>query len=539
MDRKTIFINGKVITMSKEKPSAEAFLVEGDVFNKVGTNEEIMALADENTEIVDLNNQTILPGMNDSHMHLISYALSTKKVDLRGCKSLEDLREAILSYLDSEEQFFGEWIVGHGWNDENFNDRRYPTREFLDEICSDRPIFLSRACYHIAAVNSKALELANINSETKDPDGGKIDRDASGEATGILRENALLLPYNMIPMPQDVEQIKQLIKSGINDALMVGLTSIQTDDFKHVGSYKKVLKAYKELYEEGDLDLRINLQMLLTIEELKEFSDLNIHTGMGNSYLKYGPLKVLADGSLGGKTAALEEPYEGDEENRGILIYDNNKLEALLRLAADNGLQLAVHAIGDGAMNQLLEIFDKFFGNGEKNHRSRLIHCQITNKKIIDKMKELNVIADIQPSFLMTDMKMVPARIGDKRARDSYNWKTMLEKGVVAAGGSDCPIESFNPFLGIYAAVTRMDMESKPEGGWYPEECLSVDEAIEIYTVGSSYATFEENLKGKIKTGYLADFIVIDRDIKEILPIELKDIKIKATYVGGEKKYMK
>ncbi|KAB3539066.1 amidohydrolase [Alkaliphilus pronyensis] len=536
MENNTIYINGNIITMDDEQPKAEAIYVKGDSFYRVGSVKEVMSYSDDNTRVIDLKNQTVLPGMNDSHMHLISYALSTKKVDLRHCKSLEDIKNSINEYLKKDEFFFGDWIVGHGWNDEDFKDRGYPIAEFLDEICRDRPIYLSRACYHIAAVNTKALELANINRKTLDPDGGKIDRDNAGNPTGILRENALLLAYNTIPMPKDIKQIKELIKAGINDALKMGLTSIQTDDFKHVGGYEKVLKAYKELEKEGELDLRLNLQMLLYLEELEGFLKLGIITGEGSNILKYGPLKVLADGSLGGKTAALENPYEEDEDNYGILIYESEKLEALLKLASDNGLQLAVHAIGDGAMNQLLTIYDKLYKN-KKQHRARLIHCQITNPKIISKMKNLEVIADIQPSFLMTDMKMLFDRIGEGRAKDSYSWKSMLKNGVVVAGGSDSPIESFNPFLGIYAAVTRKDMEEKPEGGWYPEESLTLEEAIKIYTVGSSYASFEENYKGKIKEGHLADFIVLDRDISKISPLDIKNIKVKATYVGGVEKY--
>ena len=535
MQRK-VFINSKVLTMDKERTTAEAFVVEGHRFLYVGTNEVALSYMDNATEIIDLENKRVIPGLNDSHMHFISYALSKSKVDLRNCRNLGEVQAAINNYIHSEEeQFYGDWIVGHGWNEENFDEKLLPTAEFLDKICSDRPIYLSRACYHICAVNTKALGVAGITGATTDPEGGKIDKDpVSGIATGILRENALLMAYNEIPLTKDVSKIKQLIKIAMEDALAVGLTSVQTEDFGHFEDFQIVLDAYKQLEEEGELNIRINLQMLLPDEEkLRSAVKKALKTGMGNEYFRLGPLKILADGSLGGRTAALGTPYADDETNDGILIYDKEKLQRILSYAYKNGMQFAIHAIGDRAMNQVMDIYEDIF-EGDEDHRGRLIHCQITNRQVIQRMSKLKVIGDIQPGFLPTDMRMVAARIGEDRAEESYGWKTMLKAGVRVAGSSDAPIESFNPFLGIYSAVTRRDYVGFPEGGWNPQECLSLEEAIELYTVGSSYATFEEDIKGKIRQGFLADFLILDRDIVNIKSYEIKDVKVVATYVGGK-----
>ncbi len=534
-----IFINSRVFTMEEGDASAEAFVADNGRFLYVGDQRTALKFADAETEIIDLKNKRVIPGLNDSHMHLVGYGLTKAKADLRKCKSLKEIEEELRRYIASEDKgYFGDWILGHGWNEENFKEPMLPTAEFLDGICGDRPIYLSRACYHIAAVNSEALRLARIFNDTSDPEGGKIDRALKGgRATGILRENALLMAYDIIPLTNDITRLKQLIEASVEDVLAVGLTSVQTEDFGQFDDFQLVVQAYKELQQENRLKVRVNLQMLLPNEEkLKNAIALSMKSGEGDEYFRLGPLKLLADGSLGGRTAALEAPYADDPENRGLLIYEDEKLRRLLRLAFENGLQPAIHAIGDGAMSQVLELYQELY-KGVADHRARLIHCQITNKDIIRRMAELKVIGDIQPGFLPTDIKMVVPRIGEERAKESYGWNSMLKEKVRLAGSSDAPIEDFNPFLGIYSAVTRRDYEGKPEGGWYPEECLTLREAIELYTTGSAYATFEENIKGKIKEGYLADFILLDRDIFEIPESEIKGVRVIATYVGGDCKF--
>lgn len=535
------FINGNIMTMVEGK-RAEAFTVEGDRFLKVGTTNEILKDRQGNDEIVDLNGQWVLPGFNDSHMHLINYGLSKRKVDLSHCRSLQELEETLKAQASTEGGYFGDWIVGHGWNEESFNEPTLPTADFLDKISQDYPIFLSRACYHVAALNSKGLERAGIHSQTLNPEGGKIDRDRNGtRPTGILRENAIYMAYSKIPAIDQAGQLKSIIQSAQEDALKYGLTSIQTDDFAQAANHDLVVLAYQELEREGKLKIRINLQMLApTKEALMELIRQGIYTGKGSSMLKFGPIKILADGSLGGRTAALLEPYEGDPENRGMLIYETQTLKEMIALALQNRLQPAVHAIGDGAMDQLLKVYDSLTHLSIKRMRPRLIHCQIINHDIIKRMKDLGVVADIQPGFLTTDLKMIESRIGKKRAKESYGWKSMLNQGVRVAGGSDCPIEPMNPFWGVFGAVARTDHEGKPKGGWYPDEALTLEEAIGLYTIGASYCTFEEEMKGKIAPGYLADFILVGKqDLSTATVTQLRNTVVNQTYVGGICQYQR
>lgn len=535
---KVKYMNGKVLTLDQEE-IAQGFVIQGDRFILVGSNDELQAV--EADKIVDLRGRWVIPGLNDSHMHLINYSLSRKKVDLRHCRSLEEVKRAIESYMEGEDYgFFGDWIIGHGWNEENFQGGTLPTAAFLDEITREVPIFLTRACYHVGVVNTLGLERAGIQENTPDPEGGKIDRDpGTQKPTGILREHALGLVYQQIPPIGQVGQLKQLISQGIQDALQVGLTSIQTDDFGVVEDYQQVIQAYQELEQEGNLKIRINQQMLFyTKESLQQALDQGIRTGKGSGYYRLGPLKLLADGSLGGRTAALKADYEDDPENRGMLIYSDEDLKEIFQLALAHGLQLAVHAIGDGAMAQVLRCYRAVLPPGQIPERGlRLVHCQITDEEILQEMAQLGIIADIQPGFLTTDLKIIESRVGAERGRTSYAWKTMLERGISVAAGSDCPIESLNPFVGMAGGVKRQDPAGLPREGWHPEERLSFQEALRLYTLGASYATFEEQEKGKIAPGYYADFLILEGDLEEAIPRSIEDIKVAATYVGGRCQY--
>lgn len=538
---KTLFYNGIIMTMDDEKRFADAVVVEGQTILYCGSYEGALAHKDENTEIVDLKGRTLTPGFNDSHMHLMSYSLSKFKADFSKGKSIENIQQILKDFAENERaKIFGDWILGHGWNQENFDEKILPTKEDLDKIVNDRPVFLARACYHICVVNSKALELAGITKDTKDPEGGRIDRDpVTGEPTGILRENALYLAYNIIPFTEDLKHIRDLILLGIEDANKVGITSIQTDDFSHLKSYHKVLEAYESLNKEGSLNARINLQMLLdSKDKLVEFLKSNIKTGDGDEYLKFGPLKILADGSLGSRTAALENPYSDDSSTDGVLIYKNEDLEDILAYAHNKGLQLAVHAIGDRCMNQILDIYQELNTKYPKDDpRFRIIHCQIGSEEIYEKFSRLRVIADIQPVFLKTDMHMAEDRVGKDRVKWSYAWKTMKEKGIWLSGSSDAPVEPFEPILGIYCTVARQDLGGYPDGGWYPEEKLDVYEAFKLFTTNSAYSTYEENTKGKIKEGMLADLIILSENVMEIPAEDLKDVKIDMTMIGGKVVY--
>ncbi|WP_069649279.1 amidohydrolase [Caloranaerobacter ferrireducens] len=535
---KLFFFNGKILTMEDDYKEVESVVIEDNKINFCGSYKEGKKLINKDTKCIDLKGRTLLPGFNDSHMHLISYGLSKYKVDLSNADSISYMQRALKEFVNNEKvKVFKEWVLGQGWNQENFIEGRLPNKDDIDKVIDDRPVFLSRACYHICVVNSMALKLAGITKETKDPEGGKIDRDPiTGEPTGILRENAVYLVYNLIPFTEDIGEIKEIIQSAINDANKVGITSIQTDDFSHLKSYKKILDAYQELKNEEKLNARINFQMLLdTKDKLIDFLKLNKKTCDGDEFVRFGPLKLLADGSLGSRTAALEEPYSDDIKAKGVLIYTTKEIEEILTLAHVNGLQLAVHTIGDRAMRQVLEVYSKLNEmHYRQDARFRLIHCQIASKDIIRKFKKLNVIADIQPVFIKTDMQIAEKRVGKERLRYSYAWKTMYNEGVFLAGGSDAPVESFNPLYGIYCAVTRKDLNGNPEDGWCPDEKLDLYTALKLFTINPAYCTFEENIKGSIKVGKLADLVVLSEDITKIPLDKIKDVKVDMTVLNGK-----
>jgi len=525
-----VFHNGRIDTQDRAMEDATAFAVKEDKFLGVGSYKDMKKYISPDTELIDLQQKRVVPGFNDSHMHYLGYCMERAKADLRGTKSISQLQQRLREHTSSSP-----WILGSGWNDTYFEEMRIPNRYDLDQVYPDRPVFLSRICYHICVVNSKALELAGIGPDTKDPEGGKIDRDPiTNQPTGILRENAVYLVFNMIPKPSGKEEIKELLMSGVEDALVAGLTSIQSDDFEYCHDYHALIDAYRELSLEGKLPIRFNLQVRAKSKEaIRRYSDDHLFTGQGDNNIKIGPIKIMADGSLGSRTAAMEQPYNDKPDTRGILIHEPQELRAMAKQCKNSNFQMAVHAIGDRAMNVVLDAFE----DEEIDNRPRIIHCQITNNDILRRFEKLRVIADIQPAFVSSDYGIVEKRVGREYAKGTYAWKTMLESGIRVSGSSDCPIENFNPIHGIYGAVTRKDLEGSPEGGWLKEQCLEVREAISIYTKGSAYACFEENIKGTITVGKLADFLILSDDIYGVDKDHLMDVQVDETYIGGKRVY--
>lgn len=532
-----ILINGKVYTMDPSKPAAEAVAVENGRLVKVGSNEDVLSLKTDDTRVIDLEGKPLLPGFNDSHMHLLSFGSSLRMVDLNCCKSIEDIIEKTKEFIKSRSIKKGTWVQGRGWNHDYFiSDKRFPTRYDLDKISGEYPIALSRACGHICSVNSKALEMIGVTKDTPQVEGGRFDLDENGEPLGIFREKALSLVYDRIPQP-DIAEIKSILKEAAAYANSKGLTSVQTDDFEHVPShnFKMVIKAYEEIRNEGDMTLRVYEQCLLSkIEILKEFLGQGYGTGYGDDYFKLGPLKLLSDGSLGARTAALCRPYSDDPSTSGILVYSQEQLDELVSTAHNAGMHVAIHCIGDKAMYMAFNAIEKALReNPRENHRHSIVHCQITDETLLRKFKELNVIAHVQPIFLHYDLHMVEDRIGKERTAKTYAFKTMLDSGVHIGIGTDCPVEALDVMPSIYCAVNRKDLNGYPEGGWLPNEKISVEEAVYSYTMGSAYASFEENNKGSITEGKLADMVVLNSDIFEIAPDMIKDVEVDMTFVGG------
>jgi len=513
----------------------EAIAVREGRIQAVGKNAEIEKLKGPQTQVVDLGGRFVMPGFNDAHMHLADAGLQKLSVDLTGVKSLDEMRQRILAKVETAKA--GDWILGGGWDETLWPVQTTPTRWDLDEVSSGHPIFLGRIDGHIAVANTRALQLASVTLASRDPQGGQIDRNETGEPTGILRETARLAVEMVIPKPTH-DKLRQGIEAGLNDLAEHGVTSAQDN------SSWEDFQIYEELEKEGKLTARITewLPFDDSVEELGKKrdshpqSDLMLHTGM---------LKGFMDGSLGSHTAAMLEPYADDVKNSGLPRYEAAKLNEMAKERALAGFQLGFHAIGDKGIQMALDAFAEAekaareaklkAPNGGDDFRLRIEHAQVTTPAQISRFKELKIIASMQPSHVLTDMRWARDRLGPKRAATSYAWAAFLNKGVTLAFGTDYPVEPVTPFRGLYAAVTRKSENGKVE--YFPEQRLTMDQAIAAYTTGAAFAEFEEKEKGKLVPGMLADFVVLDRDVTAVAPEKVLATKVLRTVVGGKSVY--
>ncbi|NLG81338.1 MAG: amidohydrolase [Bacilli bacterium] len=521
-----ILYNGKIYTLDN-KQIVQAVKIKRDRIIKTGTNSEILSMKEPNELVIDLRNKTVLPGFNDSHMHLYGFGKHLDTVNLLKVTSVSDIIEEGRKFIEERNIPPYQWIQGRGWNQDYFQDnKRYPTKADLDKISTNHPIIFYRVCGHIAVVNSKALEVCNINENTKQVDGGEFNYEL-----GIFQEKALNLITDKIPKPT-VTEIKATLIKALTYANSKGLTSIQSDDLSHAGSFKDVLQAYHELHDEEKLTCRIYEQCLLSKSELATFLDLGYKTGVGDYLFKIGPLKILSDGTLGARTAALRKPYNDNPNTKGMLCYAETELEDFLHYAHENGMQIAIHCIGDYALDVVLKSFAKL--PRLENRRHGIVHCQITDYELIERMKKFHLCAYIQPIFLNYDLHIVEDRVGKTLATTSYAFKTLLNQGIYIALGTDCPVELINPLPNIYCAVTRSDLEGFPKYGWNPQEKLSTFEAVYAYTMGSAYTEFQESIKGSITENKLADLVVLAEDLFNVSEHDIKDIEVLMTIMGGE-----
>lgn len=527
---KTIFKNGKIHTMNGAEVVDSIAVEDGKV---VGVPSD-----EEGCRVVDLEGKTVIPAFHDSHQHFLCYATDKEKINFFEARSLEDMKRLTQEYMAKKHVKKGQWIQGGGWNENNFDSHTLPTRQDLDKFCPDNPAIFTRACCSVAVANTLALKEAGIFENPPLMDDGLIVVDEEGVPTGMLHERARFLIYDILTK-YTKDELKKFILDYQEDLLAVGLTTVQTDDFKlWDATIGDILKAYKELDSEGKLKVRFIQQLrLIDDRELSDYLASGEITGQGSGFFKIGAFKLLPDGSLGGKTAALREPYEGDSENRGIFVYDEEEFYNLLEKAHRGGLQLAMHAIGDRTMDVILDCYEKIAEKFPKEDpRFRIIHCQITSEDILDRFARNNVLADIQPLFIRADMEIAEELLGRERLSTSYNWKTMLDKGIKVSGSSDAPVESFDPMLAIHCAVTSQNLDGEPKEGWMPDQKLTVQEAVALYTTGSAYTSFEEEYKGKLTEGYLADFLVLSQDIFDD-SVKILGTKVEKTFLGGEQVY--
>jgi len=512
---------------------AEALAVKDGKVVAVGDTKSILKWKGSKTVVVDLEGRFVLPGFNDAHLHLASGGFEKLNVDLVGTKSLVEMQQRISDRVKTTSA--GEWIRGRGWDHTKWESQVLPTREDLDRVTEGHPAIFTRVDGHICVVNTAALGAADINKDTADPQGGRIDRDERGEPTGILREGARDAVDKIIPRVNAAER-RKAIELALGEAVKWGLTSLQDNS-----GWQDFL-VYEDLEREGKLTARIT-EWLSFDDSLETLNKQRAHHSVNDSMLRTGMLKGFLDGSLGSRTAALLRPYSDDPKNLGLPQYDQTTLNHLTRERLAAGFQIGFHAIGDRAVEMALAAFEdamqhakeRSSGEGKTDYRLRVEHAQVTTFGQIDRFANLNVIASMQPNHLLTDMNWAMERLGTERAASSYAWRSLLNAGAHLAFGTDYPVEPLTPFRGLYAAVTRKNEAGTKE--YFPEETLTIEQAIEAYTSGAAYAEFAEKSKGELVPGQWADLVVLDRDITQIPAEQILGTKVLRTVVGGKTVY--
>ncbi len=527
--------NGRVWTGEQTRPRAEAVAVVGERIAAVGSNAEIAARIGPETLVIDAGGKTVLPGMIDAHVHFSSGGFQLTRVDLRDAATPEEFARRIGEFAKHLPR--GEWILGGTWDHELWGGDPLPHRKWIDALTPEHPVFVRRYDGHMGLANSLALKNAAITRETPNPPGGLIVRDADGSPTGVLKDAAMDLLERVIPEPTE-EQLERAVVAALGEASRYGLTGI------HDISSAADLRVYQKLQKQGRLTARI--YSILPVAQWESLAGLGIRANFGNHYLKIGALKAFADGSLGSTTALFFEPYRDAPGTTGLAMYPEAEVRKFVLGADRAGLQLCIHAIGDKANRMVLDAYAEAArqnptwntaGTGASAgaaRRWRIEHAQHIHPDDFAKFARLGVIASMQPYHAIDDGRWAEKRIGHERCRTTYAFRTFLDSGVVLAFGSDWTVAPLNPMTGIYAAVTRRTLDGKNPGGWFPEQKISLEEALAAYTLGSAYAEYAENEKGSLAAGKLADLVLLDADLFAIAPENLADVQVRFTILGGQ-----
>lgn len=522
----TLWTGGTIYTMREEHETVEAIYVENGIIQKTGSTEQIKSTYnDEITEEVNLDGTVMYPGFVDSHLHMIGHGERLLRLDLSSVTSSEMMKHELEQKVVEMEN--GDWIIGEGWNENNFPDRKIFHRDELDEIVSDQPMMLTRICRHALLVNSKALELAGIDDHTPDPLGGVIVRDDEGRATGYLLDNAQNLVQRRVPLKSEAD-LQFALKMAVVDLLRLGLVGGHTEDLHYYGGFRRTFDAFRTVIDGEEVKFRTNLLVHNQVVEVMN-EDGWKYSG-GTEFIKFGAMKIFADGALGGRTALLSHPYNDAPDTSGVAIYDLPELKSLVQKARFYNMPVVIHTIGDLALEHAIEATEAY--PPAEGLRDRFVHVQVMREDLIERLLRMPVVLDIQPQFVTSDFPWVIERLGEERMPCSFAWKTLLNAGLHCAGGSDAPIESPDPLLGIHAAVTRKKPEDQHEG-YYPEQKLSVYDAVSLYTTGSAYVIGKEHTHGQIVEGFTADFTVLDRDLFTIPSDEIPSAKVRMTVVNN------
>lgn len=535
---RTAYFNGKVYT--GEWPLQEAFLVEDGIFAKAGPDAGILGSLGLGDEKVDLAGRFVCAGFIDSHMHLLNFGQFLHGAQLAAhTRSLRELLAYLKTFLEERPPRPGQWLTGRGWNQDYFSDvRRMPARQDLDSISQTVPILITRACGHCCVVNSVVLAEAGIGRDTPDPDGGTIGRDAAGEPDGRLYENAIELLNGVKPQP-DKEALKDMLRLAMAEVNRYGITGVQTDDYSTFRSvpWRLINEVYRELETAGEMTVRVTEQCnFAEYQDLCDFLAEGNITGKGDEWFRIGPLKMLGDGSLGSRTAHLSLPYLQGDGGCGFSLFAPEYLKKMIMTAHSAGMQIAVHAIGDACLDEVLDAYEAALAAvPRKDHRHGIVHCQVSRKDQLERIARLGLHVYTQSIFLDYDNHIVEKLVPPELAAYSYSWKTLLDMGVSVSNGSDCPVELPNVMAGIECAVTRRSLDGF--GPFLPGQAFSVREALDSFTSEGAKASFEENRKGCIREGMLADFVILDKDPFDTPLPELHKISVVSAYLNGKEVY--
>lgn len=541
------FFNAKVYV--EKGVYAQAVLVEDGLIKAVGTDEEVLAAACADAEKIDCEGRTMIPGLNDSHMHLFMFGRNLAKVKTDDVKSIDDMIARCQAFLKEYPERVVNGMHSIGWNQDNFTEgeKRMPTRHDLDKISTDIPVIMERVCGHLLTVNTKAIEMLGYDKEVPEVPGGEIRLEEDGYPSGIFTENACHIANALIPVPNEEER-RTAIRAGMEYAVAHGLTSVQCNDvgypeFKGQGAFD----TYREIYEKGEGLLRFRHQNLfdspeefeayLTTGEYAKYAESKGGYGP-DSWLTLGPLKLYKDGSLGARTAMMKNGYLDGPDNHGVSCISPEEMDRYCEIALKHGIQVVTHAIGDLAMEECMDSYEKAFIDGENKLRHSLIHCQLTDEAILDRIVEKDILVQAQPIFMGSDMGVMEQVFPPEFVKTCLAFGTLLKRGAHLSYGTDCPVEDCNPFWNLHQAINRRHQDGRPsEEGFIPTEKVDPETAIDAYTYESAYCEFKEDVKGRIKPGYYADLVLLDTDIFTCDPMTIKDILPVMTVVGGKTVY--
>ncbi len=533
-DADLILRNGKIITMDATRSGVTSIAVRSGRILAAGSDSEIATCSNARTQIINLQGQTVLPGLIDVHTHALNWAEGLLRNDIDpGYPKVHSIAQ-ILKLIGERSASYppGKWIIGAGWDESKLAEHRYITRKDLDAVSPNNPVWLEHFTGHLGVANSIALKLAHVSRDNAAPSGGVVDKDDLGEPTGVLKDNAQGLVQSVLP-PDSPDLALRATRVVTEKALETGLTTIHD-----ICLTAASMRAYQDAHKNGWLKLRVQMAPLVsTIQDAEALANSGVHSGFGDDVLKFGAVKMFADGGMAAKTIAVYEPAQGEPGNLGLLIWKPEDMQKAHRLLARAGWQLETHAIGDRAMDEVLDSYQAVMKDlGLKEPRFRIVHAGFSTPPIQKRLRDLRVLVDANPAFVYW-IGAYFSKYGPQRVRWAYPAKSFFDNGIVAAGTSDVPVTPISPWWGIWASVERRELHTGQ--ALAPEERLTVLQALEMYTRNPAYIGFEENQKGSLEPGKLADFIIVDRDVLSIPPEQLKEVQVLKTFVGGEMVYAK